>query len=131
MPYNTKDILRDVSGVPIPQVFDAATDAYVPARGTADGAWVPAGYDEVFKRTPALLAASAAGVYDIRGMRGLTIIPTGGATVTYSKVDAADAAAHDPVTQQTATAEVMVEGWPFIRVSVSGTVGHGARVAVV
>jgi hypothetical protein len=33
MPYNTKDILRDLSSVPIPQVWDEVGDQYRPAPG--------------------------------------------------------------------------------------------------
>lgn len=61
-------------------------------------------------------------VFDIRGSRGINIIAGAGATVTYSKVDTADASAHDTATDATIAAgnEGFVEKWAFIRVSTAG-----------
>ena len=59
----------------------------------------------------------------------LTIIPTSGATVTYSKVDSDKATAHDTPTTLTTTEEVTIDAdWPFYYIS---TAAEAARVAVV
>ena len=34
MAYNTKNIIRDASGAPIPQLFNPAADEYQPLEGT-------------------------------------------------------------------------------------------------
>lgn len=69
---------------------------------------------------PVTLAAAGARVFDIRGCRGVVIIPGAGATATYSKVDALDAEAHDAATDATTTTELLVDEWAFIRVSTAG-----------
>lgn len=63
-----------------------------------------------------------------QGIR-LTMIPGGGGTVRYSKVDEADATAHDPATQTDITTETTIDvDWPFYYVTAqSGT----ARIALV
>ena len=37
MAYNTKNILRDVLGAPVPQFYNADADAYQVMQGTPDG----------------------------------------------------------------------------------------------
>jgi hypothetical protein len=58
--------------------------------------------------------------FDIRGARGVVILPAAGATATYSKVDSLAASAHDTATDATTTTEVFAEKWAFIRVSTAG-----------
>jgi hypothetical protein len=79
---------------------------------------------------PVTLADGGSRVFDLRGNRGLQIVAGAGATVTYSKVDTADAEAHDAATDATiaAGAEGFVEKWAFIRVS---TTGGSCRCCVV
>jgi hypothetical protein len=77
---------------------------------------------------PVTLAAAAARVFDIRGCRGLVILPGAGATVTYSRVDTSDAEAHDTDTDATTTVEAFLDDWSFYRVS---TAGGACRCCVV
>ena len=37
MAYDTDSVLRDVNGVPGPQIYDPTTDAFIPLSGLADG----------------------------------------------------------------------------------------------
>lgn len=71
------------------------------------------------------LADGAAVVLDARGFANLTVITGSGATVTVSRVDADDAAAHTTGTQNqftvAATTNVVTPvDWPFYRCSVAG-----------
>ncbi len=77
---------------------------------------------------PVTLAAAGARVFDIRGCRGLVVLPGAGALVTYSRVDASDAEAHDADTDATTAVEVFLDDWSFYRVS---TAGSACRCCVV
>jgi hypothetical protein len=69
---------------------------------------------------PVMLAAAGARVFDIRGCRGLVLLPGAGATVTYSRVDTLGAEAHDADTDATTAVEVFLDDWSFYRVSTAG-----------
>jgi hypothetical protein len=77
---------------------------------------------------PVTLADGTGRTFDLRGNRGINIIPGSGATVTYSKVDTLGASEHDTATDATSTSEVFVEKWAFVRVS---TASGSARCCVV
>lgn len=58
-----------------------------------------------------------------------TVVPTSGATVTISKVDAPSVAAHDTDTTETTTVETTYDvAWPYYRIS---TAGDDCRVGVI
>lgn len=71
---------------------------------------------------PAIVSlADGEGVVISAGGYGyLTMIPAGGGTVTYSKVDEVNASAHDAGSATTATELSLAVQWPFYRVSVAG-----------
>lgn len=76
------------------------------------------------RRVYTILSGAAVNV-DTKGAMNLTIIAGTGATATYSRVDKADASAHTTGTENGTTVSantklVILNDWPFFRVSSSG-----------